>query len=318
MNRILSVCALPRGPMGSTRLWVRRAGGYMLALNATHPNFGLPYGCYPRLIFAWMCTEAVRTRTPKLVLGRSLNEFLTKLGIKASNSGGRWGVRTRVRDQMERLFACAINLEMTRDHKSLKQQTGFVGGIAERRNLWWAPRNPDQPMLFTSTIELNHLLFVEIVSHAVPINLLTLRAMRRSPLGIDLYLWITYRTFRLTKPLKLSWRQIYLQFGAAPEQPTKRRVDNFRRKALREIFNIRTAWPELAYRVIRGGVHKGHGYDGYLVLEPTPPQSHPKTPGESPSFSPRKRRHPRASEGQQQPPSRRRRHGRESAPPRGE
>ena len=93
MNLVLSVCALPRRSMGHQRQYVRRTGDYMLAFNATDPDYGLPYGVYPRLLFAWICTEAVRTKTPRLVLGRSLNEFLTTLGIKSSNSRGNWDVR---------------------------------------------------------------------------------------------------------------------------------------------------------------------------------------------------------------------------------
>ena len=93
---VLSVCALPRRSMGHQRQYVRRTGDYMLAFNATDPDYGLPYGVYPRLLFAWICTEAVRTKTPRLVLGRSLNEFLTTLGIKSSNSRGNWDVRTHV------------------------------------------------------------------------------------------------------------------------------------------------------------------------------------------------------------------------------
>ncbi len=43
-----------------------------------------------------------------------------------------------------------------------------------------------------------------------------LRAVRRSPLGLDLYLWLTYRTFALDRPLRLTWSQLYRQFGADP------------------------------------------------------------------------------------------------------
>ena len=33
----------------------------------------------------------------------------------------------------------------------------------------------------------------------------TLTALKRSPLGLDLYLWLTYRIFALRAPLRLSW-----------------------------------------------------------------------------------------------------------------
>ena len=46
----------------------------------------LPFGNLPRLILAWVSTEAVRTQSRELVLGRSLSEFMRTLGIY--NSGG--------------------------------------------------------------------------------------------------------------------------------------------------------------------------------------------------------------------------------------
>ena len=44
----------------------------------------------------------------------------------------------------------------------------------------------------------------------------TLRALKRSPLGLDLYVWLVYRTFTMRAPLCLSWRQVLCQFGADP------------------------------------------------------------------------------------------------------
>ena len=71
-------------------------------------------------------------------------------------------------------------------------------------------------MLWDSTIQLGEQFFNEIIAHPVTINLHVLKAVKRSPLGLDLYLWLTYRTFTLKAPLRLSWKQLYRQFGAAP------------------------------------------------------------------------------------------------------
>ena len=56
-------------------------------MNAVGGN-KLPYGNLPRLLIAWLCTEAVRTQSPELVLGSSLSEFMRKLDIH-TQSGGR-------------------------------------------------------------------------------------------------------------------------------------------------------------------------------------------------------------------------------------
>ena len=64
----------------------------------------------------------------------------------------------------------------------------------------------------------------QIINHPVPLNLNTLNALKRSPLGLDLYLWLTYRTFALRAPLWLSWRQVYRQFGAHPDNASDHRT----------------------------------------------------------------------------------------------
>ena len=34
-----------------------------------------------------------------------------------------------------------------------------------------------------------------------------------TPLGLDLYMWLVYRTFNLNAPLRLAWRQLYRQLA---------------------------------------------------------------------------------------------------------
>ena len=81
-----------------------------------------------------------------------------------------------------------------------------------------------------------------------------LKAMKRSPLGLDLYLWLTYRTFNLTRPMRLTWTQLYRQFGVNPARATDQgTVDNFRRDCLRELQKIKRSWPETALPNGQGG-----------------------------------------------------------------
>ena len=57
-----SRCAVCRAPTPATRLqYVRRNGPYTLGMSAGINN-RLPYGTRPRLLLAWVCTEAVRTQ----------------------------------------------------------------------------------------------------------------------------------------------------------------------------------------------------------------------------------------------------------------
>ena len=214
----------------------------------------LPYGNIPRLLLAWVCSEAVRTQSRELVLGASLSAFMRDLGLDSSSGAGR----RRLRAQMDRLFNATVSL--TYEHEHGKQ---FVTSqIADRGEFWWDAKRPDQASLWESKIELGEKFFHEIIEHPIPLDMNTLRSLKRSPLGLDLYLWLTYRTFNLTRPLRLTWRQLYRQFGADPAKASKVAQQAFRRDCLRELQKIQRAWPDLHYQPVKGA----------LLLSPSPPR----------------------------------------------
>ena len=88
MARLLALCILPRTNPGQRYRYVRRNGPYTLVMSATGLN-KLPFGNLPRLLLAWVCTEAVRTQSRELVLGRSLTQFMRTLGVGSDSGGSR-------------------------------------------------------------------------------------------------------------------------------------------------------------------------------------------------------------------------------------
>ena len=247
MARMMALCSLPRTNPGNRKEYVRRNGPYTLVMSAGGLN-KLPFGNIPRLLLAWVSTEAVRTHSRELALGASLAEFMQKLGI-SSDSGGSRGERTRLRNQMRRLFRTQVELIYEDEHGEIS----VASRIADRTEFWWNPKRPDDPVLWKSKIELGEKFFNEIIRHPVPLDMNILKALRRSSLGIDLYLWVTYRTFSLQRPLRLSWRQLYRQFGADPAKENDKFIVNaFRTDCLRELKKIKTAWTELNYSTAKG------------------------------------------------------------------
>ena len=89
MARMMALCSLPRTNPGNRLQYKRQNGPFTLYMVAGGGN-KLPFGNFPRLLLAWVSTEAVRTQSRKLVLGRSLSEFMRALGVYSS-SGGRGG-----------------------------------------------------------------------------------------------------------------------------------------------------------------------------------------------------------------------------------
>ena len=107
MARTMALCSLPRTNPGNRKEYIRRNGPYTLAMTAGVNN-KLPYGNFPRLILAWVCSEAVRTQSRELVLGRSLADFMRTLGVY--DSGGENASTPSLRNQMKRLFGCSVSL----------------------------------------------------------------------------------------------------------------------------------------------------------------------------------------------------------------
>ena len=96
-----------------------------------------------------------------------------------------------------------------------------------------------------------------------------LRALKRSSLGLDLYMWLTYRTFSLKRPMRLSWPRLYWQLGVDPSRASNNvTVQRFRKDCLRELKKIKSAWPGLKYATAKG----------VLVVSPSKPAIPPADP----------------------------------------
>ena len=262
MARTIALCSLPRSNPGNRLQYKRVNGPFTLYMVAGGGN-KLPYGNLPRLLLAWVSTEAVRTQRPVLFLGKSLSDFMRALGVY--DSSGR--TQTRLRNQMKRLFRCTV----TMIYEDERGDASVSSLVADRTEFWWNERKSDQPMLWESKIELGEKFFNEIISHPVPLNMNTLTALKRSSLGLDLYLWLTYRTFALRAPLRLSWQQVYRQFGLHPDKASDNEtIQNFRRKVLRELVKIKVAWKDLNYSTA----------PGVLILHPSTPAIAPLNQGQ--------------------------------------
>ena len=76
------------------------------------------------------------------------------------------------------------------------------------------PKQPEQGSLWKSSLLLGQNFFDEIIKNPIPLDIDALKALKRSPLAIDIYCWLTYRMSYLEKPTKISWLSLKNQFGA--------------------------------------------------------------------------------------------------------
>jgi hypothetical protein len=175
-------------------------------------------------------------------LGDNLTNFMQQLDMVPT--GGRWGSITRLREQSKRLFSTNIScIYEGEDHSG---EAGFR--VADNHLLWWNPQNPTQRSLFQSTVTLSEAFFREVVEHPVPLDMRALKALKKSPLAIDLYIWLTYRLSYLRRSTSIPWEALQLQFGAGYPSSAQGKAD-FKRKFAQALKKV-----EVIYQGLQGNV----------------------------------------------------------------
>lgn len=221
LARQLVQTTLPHADPGAVPVWSRSNGNVTLLIQQGYKSngegIGHPYGTLPRLIMYWMTTEAVRTKNARLVLGDSLAAFMEELGLDSRSKGPR-SDRVRLEQQMRRLFAARISFEGTLQADGAGAEMVEYMPIARRTVFWWSQKDPAQKALWESYVELDSEFFAAITANPVPVDLRALRALKRSPLALDLYSLLTYQAFRASKtgrPVYMTWRQMQTALGTS-------------------------------------------------------------------------------------------------------
>ncbi|MCP3965951.1 MAG: hypothetical protein GY718_06285 [Lentisphaerae bacterium] len=247
---IFAQASLPYKEPRDKKYWVNTNGDVNLVLQQgfdtkdkeTPQEVGLPYGALPRLIILYLASEAVKTKKREIKLGENISDFLHQLG-KGSDSRAR----KRLIDQARRLFSSTF------------QFTGKKNGVLYGKHmplvsdyqLWIGSGTPQNAAdLFAANVKLSEEFFKEFTNGgAFPINIEQLKGISKSPLALDLYMWLVRRLYNLTKPLVLEWEHLEAQFGSQYTEKRKFR-ENFRH----EINSIKAVWPELKIEINHSGM----------------------------------------------------------------
>jgi len=164
---------------------------------------GVPYGSRARLILLRLQSEALRTQSRDVELGRNLNDWLIKMGIPV---GGR--SFKDVKDQTERISRCRLTFEIRHGNR-----VGMANQNIMESAIFFESPDPTQGTLFAQHARLSEAFFVSLQKHPVPIEEAAIRAIANNSMAIDIYAWLAYRLHALPKPIPVSWRALKQQFG---------------------------------------------------------------------------------------------------------
>lgn len=272
MARAMVIATMPhKDPKVQT--FYRKNGDFSLRMTAGAGG-GLPFGIYPRLLMSWVTTEAVRRRSPTIVIDESMGWFIKNvLGVNTS-TGGRSGSLTRITEQMKRLFGAMITAEYELAEKRYALQNVVLANALsidrrEMTRVWnaahpasggslehalWTPQGVENAGKWYSHIELSQRFYDEIIERPVPIDLRAYKVLRKSPLAMDVYTWLTFRmsyTMRRTRPIR--WEGLQWQMGSGypfTEQGTR----DFKKSFLKALKAAHTVYPEANFEIADQGL----------------------------------------------------------------
>lgn len=267
MARQLVLCTLPHSDPGNVEAWTRRTGNGSLTIQRgwdaeANRSIGYPYGTLPRLLLYWITTEVQHTKTRTdltsdekrtLQLGRSLNDFMRAVGLNPNTGGGKRGDGKRLHNQMDRLFASRISFQQTFTDDPHRHGKAWLNmDVAPRGELWWNPRTPEQGALWQSWIQLGQEFYSALVALPVPVDMRALRALKRSPLALDLYAWVCFRAFVIVQKKQpaqfIAWETLMRQLGT--DYNTSK---DFKKKALVALRKVASLYPGLTIGKAKGG-----------------------------------------------------------------
>lgn len=212
-----ALTSLPHKPQESAT-WRREGHNLTLVLQAgvdrNEKNLGLPYGSYARFILLFLQSEAIRTRSREIELGRSMKVWLGCMGLSI---GGK--TYKQVGEQAKRISGCTLTFYADRTGAQIESRSRFVKTAITMTA-------DDQPSLWQDHVMLDEDFYRALSDHPVPLSESALRAIGPRSMVIDIYIWLAYRLHALRRDVDIGWPSLYAQFGAGFKS-TKRFKQHF-------------------------------------------------------------------------------------------
>ena len=170
---------------------------------------GLPYGSYARFILLFLQSQAVKTGSREIELGRSMRVWLGTMELSIGGTTYRM-----VGEQARRISHCRLQFFGQQDGMEVMRHGGFVDGAISMSDV-------EQPALWQDQVLLNEEFYRALRDHPVPVSESALRAIGPRSMVIDVYIWLAYRLHALKKDVEVSWPALHGQFGAGFQLPRK-------------------------------------------------------------------------------------------------
>ncbi|AWK90313.1 replication protein RepA [Azospirillum thermophilum] len=254
----LCLTALPHRKIPDDQLWERQGHRVKLVVEPGRLQvgnqlrlYGVPYGARARMILIYLITQAVRTDSREIALGRSMRAWLEAMGVTVGGETAK-----AFREQSMRIAACSMRFFWETE----KGANGFEKGGIVRRGLLFGDSIDigPQPRLFDDTVVLDEVFFRAAKEHPVPLLETAVRHLRDRSMSLDIYVWLAYRLHVLDRPTPVTWTALHSQFGGGFKE-----ARFFRRPFLEALEAATAAYPDARVELADDG--------SGLILHPSRP-----------------------------------------------
>src|SRR3954447_24325422 len=197
----------PHKRLADTETWEKKGHNVTLLVEPgrlkTGPGpatlFGIPYGARARMILIYLQTQAIRTGSPKVHLGRSMRDWMGRMGIAVGGETAR-----ALRNQAHRIAACSIKFFWTSTDIQGRASDGFERGSIIRSGLFFRGEEAEQEGPFDDAVIIDDVFFQALRKHPVPLLESSIRQLKDKSMSLDIYIWLAYRLHALDKPVPIG------------------------------------------------------------------------------------------------------------------
>jgi hypothetical protein len=169
--------------------------------------YGVPYGARARMILLYLQTQAVRTSSREIELGRSMRAWLGRMGIPYGGETAK-----ALREQATRISACSLKFFW--EDEARGGDGWSAGRIVNSGLSFHANTSIDaQENLWDDRVQIDDTFYHALRKHPVPLLETAIRLLRDRSLSLDLYVWLAWRLHTLERATPISWPALFGQFG---------------------------------------------------------------------------------------------------------
>jgi replication initiator protein len=258
----LCLTSLPHRKLAEDAAWERTVGPLTLIIEpgrikiGAGPSrlLGVPYGARARLILIYLQTQAVLTQSREVSLGRSMREWMGRLGLSV---GGE--TAAGLREQARRIATCSMRFSWETGKAGETGSTMMTNERIIRSGLFFHDGqggDSRQESLFEDRVLLDIEFFEQLRRHPVPLRDAAIQQLKDSSTALDVYVWLAYRLHHLERRTPISWRDMFEQFGGA-----YRHMWAWKPRFITSLGEAVAAYPEAMVDV----------EDSHVMLHPSPP-----------------------------------------------